>query len=126
MYPPRTPPLLFTTGRRMMFHSSSVAINAAFVVVTGAGFEHVNGLNDLQFLSLRRTELTDTGLKQIKRFRKLRSLDVSPTRRITDDGLQHLTGMSKLESLILSGNPNYGRSAATHRGIAPTTNPQRA
>ncbi len=43
MYPPRTPPLLFATWRPIMFHASSLLINAAYVVVVIAGAAYLAG-----------------------------------------------------------------------------------
>ena len=59
MYPPRTPPLLFATGRPMMFYSSSVAINAAYVVMVIFGATYLAGQMQPRTL-LRRVMLTVT------------------------------------------------------------------
>jgi hypothetical protein len=58
----------------------------------------------LRALQLPKTELTDHGLKEIRRFASLEVLNLSRT-RISDDGLVHLAGLAKLSHLSLCGMP---------------------
>jgi hypothetical protein len=62
-------------------------------------------------VTLARTRATDADLAQLKRFPKLRSLDLSAT-QITDAGLVHLKQLNQLQTLTLTG------TKVTNAGIA--------
>lgn len=55
------------------------------------------------FVILADTRMTDAGLKHLTGLTKLRRLDVNGT-KVTDAGLVHLQGLSQLQELTLSGN----------------------
>ena len=70
--------------------------------VTDAGLKHLNGLSDLQSLSLDSTNVTDAGLEHLKGLTTLKKLRLD-TPRITDAGREHLKGLTNLQLLDLSG-----------------------
>jgi len=64
--------------------------------VTDAGVVHLQGLSQLQHLSLWDTQVTDAGLMHLQGLTQLRSLDLDP-------GLERLKGLTQLRILDLSG-----------------------
>jgi hypothetical protein len=68
--------------------------------VTDAGLVHLRGLGQLQTLNLNRTEVTDAGLVHLEGLRQLQSLSFDDT-KITDAGLAHLEGLHQLQELWL-------------------------
>ena len=60
-------------------------------------------LSTVPMLSLKSTLITDAGLVHLQGFTKLKYLDLSLT-QITDVGLAHLKGLSNLETLNLNHN----------------------
>jgi len=75
--------------------------------VSDAGLQHLQGLHQLEHLSLGHTDdrspsrITDASLKYIAGLKKLRYLYLTKT-QISDDGLKHLSGMTSLLGLDLS------------------------
>jgi len=63
--------------------------------------EQVEGLTELGYLSLSRTQGTEAGLEHLKGLTKLESLQLGDT-RVGDTGLEHLRGLTKLETLVLT------------------------
>ena len=59
-------------------------------------------LTKLRELGLRRTNVTDAGLINLRMLTNLRVLDLRET-RITDSGLMHLKGLTSLQRLCLGG-----------------------
>jgi hypothetical protein len=89
-------------------------LNLSDTPVTDAGLTHLKGV-PLSYLILARTRITGEGLRQLRRYERVRGLDLSGT-QVTDAGLAHLNGMETLEGLDLSGTP------VTDRGIAALRN----
>ena len=65
------------------------------------GLEHLKGLN-IEVLCLEDTQVTDAGLKHLKRLPKLSWLELGNT-KVTDAGLEHLRSLTGLERLHLDG-----------------------
>ena len=70
--------------------------------VTDTGLEHLKGSAQLHMLSLRATKVTDAGLANLKALRQLQWLDLAET-TVTDAGLEQLKGLTRLQSLDLRG-----------------------
>ncbi|HUY92471.1 MAG TPA: leucine-rich repeat domain-containing protein [Pirellulales bacterium] len=68
--------------------------------VTDAGLAHLEGLTGLQSLSLDNTQITDAGLARLQELTGLQTLWLDNT-PITDAGLAHLEGLTGLQSLWL-------------------------
>ncbi len=68
--------------------------------VGDAAFGYLQGLTQLQRLSLLNVPLTDAGLAHVDGFTKIRELGLSGT-RITDAGLEHLRCLKQLQILLL-------------------------
>jgi Leucine-rich repeat (LRR) protein len=68
--------------------------------MTDAGLRHLDGLTQLRLLSLGFTRVSDAGLQHLERLTRLQVLSLSET-NITDSGLQHLRGLTRLETLYL-------------------------
>jgi hypothetical protein len=68
--------------------------------VTDAGLKYLRGLTLLTDLDLSHTRVTDNGLADIEGLTHLESLQLQYT-TITDAGLEHLRGLSRLEDLFL-------------------------
>jgi hypothetical protein len=64
---------------------------------------NLEGLGDLEWLTLGETTVTDKGLSHVKGLTNLRVLDLKNT-RISDAGLVHLKRLSNLHSLFLHGS----------------------
>jgi Leucine-rich repeat (LRR) protein len=62
---------------------------------------HVGRLHRLEILSLRSSEVTDSGLEQLRGLTGLRHLYLGDT-RVTDDGLHHLERLTNIEVLSLN------------------------
>lgn len=69
--------------------------------VSDDGLVRLGPLENLDRMSLARTDVTDAGLQHIAKFTKLTFLDLSET-DLTDDGLDALLPMWKLQELDLS------------------------
>src|SRR5439155_10958770 len=70
--------------------------------VTDEGLEQLKRLRRLCYLSLQGTTVTDAGLSELKQFQRLTFLVLIGT-RVTDDGLKELRELHTLESLDLGG-----------------------
>ena len=68
--------------------------------VTDAGLVHLNRLTNLHFLDLDGTQITDAGLVTLKGMTKLTDLTLGET-KTTDAGLVHLKGLANLLRLYL-------------------------
>lgn len=81
-------------------------LNLDLVQITDARLVHLDGLNQLERLSLMRApgpeEVTDAGLMHLRGLKRLKDLDLTGT-EVTDAGLPHLQGLCHLERLSLSG-----------------------
>ncbi len=69
--------------------------------ITDAGLEHVARLTHLEELHLDNTHITDEGIHALFGLPKLRVLDLKDT-SVTDDGLALLAGLSNLRGLYLT------------------------
>ena len=70
--------------------------------VTDQGLRELSSLTNLRYLSLAKTKITDEGLVYLKRLTKLTMLELSDT-DISDEGLKHLQGLNSLQYLYLDG-----------------------
>jgi hypothetical protein len=62
---------------------------------------HLQGLGELQWLSLQYTKVTDAGLAHLRGLRQLQTLGLDYS-EVTDAGLVHLQGLKQLQELWLS------------------------
>jgi hypothetical protein len=60
------------------------------------------GLGDLQFLYAAFAQITDVGMKDIGRLKKLRWLYLGGNHEVTDAGLKELGGLADLQMLYLN------------------------
>ena len=70
--------------------------------VTDAGVVHLQGLTQLQRLSLGEAQVTDAGLVHLRGLTQLQDLSLYLT-QVTDAGLVHLKGLTQLQDLYLKG-----------------------
>ena len=77
-----------------------VWLNLAGTAVTDAGLKTLAGFKNLQRLHLERTAISDEGLGAVAAFAELRYLNLYGT-KVTDKGLGALKGLKKLQSLYL-------------------------
>ena len=68
--------------------------------VTDAGLKELAGLKSLQALDLGDTKVTDAGLKELAGLKNLQTLDLCNT-QVTDAGLKELAGLKSLQALDL-------------------------
>lgn len=68
--------------------------------ITGVGLVHLKQLPQLEYLSLRRSGITDANLEHLKALSKLKYLSLYST-SITDAGVQHLKAITSLERLTI-------------------------
>jgi Leucine-rich repeat (LRR) protein len=69
--------------------------------ITNAGLVHLTGLSNLKRLSLDWCDVTDEELEHLKGLAKLQTLDLAVNTYITDAGLVHLKGLTGLQTLDL-------------------------
>ena len=82
---------------------SLVRINLGSAQISDTGLSNLAALTDLEDISLYGcNHVTDRGLEHLKGLTKLDHLDVSYT-QVTDVGLEQLTGLKKLQHLDLVG-----------------------
>ena len=74
---------------------------------TNAGLKHIEGLPQIETLSLSDTEVTDAGLEHLKRLTRLKELDLNRT-QVTDAGLERLKHLSKFKCWT-QGNAGHRR-----------------
>jgi hypothetical protein len=77
-----------------------IAVDLRGCNVTDGGLKHLRRLTELQRLNLRDTKVTDAGLKHINGLTRLWMLCLDGT-RVTDDGVKHLKGLTQLQELGL-------------------------
>ena len=68
--------------------------------VTDAGLIHLKGLVELQLLYLDETKTSDVGLMNLKGLKQLQDLDLRAT-KVSDTGLENFKGLTRLKSLNL-------------------------
>jgi hypothetical protein len=78
------------------------SLSLASSLVSDNGLTQLTGLEQLGALKLDNTEVTDAGLPHLRRLSQLRVLSLALT-NVTDAGLVHLQGLSQLQTLDLSG-----------------------
>ncbi len=71
--------------------------------ITNLGLEYIRTLEQVSMLNLSSCSLTDAGLVHLAGMSKLEYLDLSYCNRISDTGLKHLRALSHLEHLQLKG-----------------------
>ncbi len=69
--------------------------------MTNAGLEQLGELSQVTNLWINESNVTDAGLKSLKRLNGLRKLNLYRADNITDAGLEHLMGMTQLRELVL-------------------------
>jgi hypothetical protein len=77
-------------------------LNLAGTRITDAGVRCVEGLPELQSLSLWCTNVGDKSMAYLRGLGNLRDLDISQT-KVTNSGLVHLKDLPQLESISLGG-----------------------
>lgn len=65
-------------------------------------------IDEIESITIKRSQITDFGLRHLARLQQLRVLDLSEN-AITDEGLKHLAGLTNLESLILDNTKISGK-----------------
>lgn len=80
--------------------------------LTDAGLEHLKGLTQVDFLSLKRnSDITDAGIAHLKGLTRLQTLDLEGT-KITDASLEIIKNMPQLVKL------NLNKTGVTDAGLA--------
>ncbi|MCE9545197.1 MAG: hypothetical protein K8T25_06735 [Planctomycetia bacterium] len=69
---------------------------------TDATLKQLRGLAKLEWLYLKRTDVTDAGLAHLRGLTELTKLNLSETTQVTDAGLKHVKELTKLEELHLT------------------------
>jgi hypothetical protein len=83
------------------FFASVIWLDFSGIEITDAELEHLlKGLNQLKFMYLSGTNVTDSGLKFLNRLSQLNGLDLANT-KITDAGLEDIKELSQLQYLNL-------------------------
>lgn len=93
------------TGDAQLAHLRPVADQVAWLglagtKVTDTGLEQIKGLKNLRRLHLEKTNITDAGLAHLSGLAELRYLNLYGT-KVSDAGLAHLKGLKNLEKLYL-------------------------
>lgn len=84
--------------------------------VTSAGMKHLHDLTQLEFINLRRTQVSDEGLAHLQDKKHLRRLDLGMT-KVTGTGLRRVTASTQLRELHFWGNVVEDDSLAALRGM---------
>lgn len=84
--------------------------------VSSAGMKHLHDLSQLEFVNLRRTDVTDEGLAHLQGKKYLLRLDLGMT-KVTGTGLRHIMASTQLRELHFWGNPVEDDSLAALRGM---------
>jgi internalin A len=72
--------------------------------VTDAALMHITKLTQLKNLTLRNSQISDSGLEQLKDMPRLEGINLPLNTKMTDAGLIHLKGMKRLKYLSLGTN----------------------
>ena len=83
------------------FFSQDISVGLGGPKVTNAGLEQLGELSQVTNLWINESNVTDAGLKSLKRLNGLRKLNLYRADNITDAGLEHLMGMTQLRELVL-------------------------
>jgi len=83
--------------------------------VTDAGAKALATLPKLEQLHLTAAKMGPVGLEAISSIKTLRRLTIRYTEGLSDEGVSHLTKLSNLEELVISGG--FGKSQLTTAGI---------
>ena len=70
--------------------------------VTGTGLKDLAGLQDLEYLNVSSSPVSDEGAKAIASLRKLKYLNIMGT-KVTDTGIRDIATLDRLEELAASG-----------------------
>ena len=62
-------------------------------------FETPGGTDSTSILDLGETDITDPGLKHLEGLTRLQSLRLDYNSKVTDAGLKHIEGLTRLQSL---------------------------
>lgn len=87
--------------------------------MTDASLTHVESMQWLESLSLQSNHITDTGLAHLQPLKKLYFLELNCP--ITDNGMEHLTGLSGLLRLYCRGAPSDTARRHIARALAQIT-----
>src|SRR5262249_61460329 len=74
-------------------------------------------LRTSRWLNLSETEVSDTGLAELRGMTRLESLELRST-SVTDAGMVHLNGLTGLERLDVRDTPVTGAGLARLKGLA--------
>ncbi|MEM8485647.1 MAG: c-type cytochrome domain-containing protein [Bacteroidota bacterium] len=86
-------------------------LNLGRSAITDAGMVHIKALKNLSKLHLEKTAVTDDGLAQLSELERLEYLNLYGT-QVSDNGLEHLKSLANLSALYL------WQSNATREGAA--------
>ena len=89
-------------------------VNLSRSITNDAEMRHLQKLTNLEFLSLGRIQITDTGLVHLKGLINLQRLDLYGCENITDSGLEHLKGLMDLKTLNLTLCENITDAGLVH------------
>lgn len=79
-------------------------LNLTDTLISDNDLRVLRNLRNLKSLNISKTSITDDGLVHLKDLTNLKILDLSKCIRIVGNGFQHLTNLSKLESLEVHGS----------------------
>ncbi len=94
---------VFGNGVQMGDEEIPVRFRMITQTPTEAGVALLGSLTQLRTLDIADTALTDAALRHLQPLRNVEVLNIANNMRITDDGLRHLTGWTRLRHLNLSG-----------------------
>lgn len=78
--------------------------------ITGSGFVHLQGLDDLEELDLSETHVTDENIYALARLKSLKFLGLVGT-QLTDTGLRNVKLLTSLEGLALGDARQFSEAA---------------
>ena len=81
-----------------------VGVNLRSTDFTDAGVKELKQFKSLRTLDLSQTKVTDAGLKELKEFKNLQALNLLQT-AVTDAGLRELKELKGLQTLDLAYTP---------------------
>ena len=79
------------------------AVDLSSTWITDADLARLGRLDHLRALNLSHTKITDSGLEQLQKLAGVTDLSLYYAEYVTDEGLAHLTGWTRLERLNLRG-----------------------